>query len=439
MSAAADGGTFRSLRVRNYKLFFIGQLVSVAGTWMQAIAQVTFVLFRLKGGGRQLGILSACTFLPVLCFGLWCGAIVDRGNKRMIVLGAQTVMAVTATAQTLVVLTGHATFPILCAIASVFGMANAFDMPARQAFVSEMVGPDDLPNAVGLNSAVFNSGRIVGQALGGVLVSAIGYAWCFGINAFSFLAVIASLVMMRRSELRLITRAPRERGQIADGLRYVRDTPVLRTVIGLVLIIGTFSLNFQVFLPLLAKNVFHGKEPKVAFFQVVLGIGSLTGSLLGARRKGPSGRMLVRSSFFFGVGFFGMALSHSEPLTLVFIAVVGTAFITFMLTANATLQLSSEPAKRGRVMALYGLVFAGTTPIGSPTVGWIADHFGARTSIAVGGAAALGASALAAGALRRGLLVAGRSATAPVKEKTTAATRETRRGATTTRRSDQRR
>ena len=417
------GGTFRSLRVRNYKLFFVGQLISVAGTWMQAIAQVTFVLFRLKGGGRQLGILSACTFLPILLLGLWCGAIVDRGNKRFIVLGAQSAMAVAAIAQTSVVATGRATFPVLCAIAAVFGMANAFDMPARQAFVSEMVGADDLPNAVGLNSAVFNGGRIVGQALGGVLVGAIGYAWCFGLNALSFLAVIVSLVMMRQSELQLITRTPRQKGQITDGLRYVRNTPVLRTVIGLVLIVGTFSLNFQVFLPLLAKTVFHGKEPKVAFFQVVLGVGSLAGSILGARRKAPSGRLLVRSSFFFGLGFFGMALSHSEALTLVFIAIVGAAFITFMLTANATLQLSSEPAKRGRVMALYGLVFAGTTPIGSPTVGWIADHFGARTSIAVGGAAALVASAVAAWALGRGLLVAGRSDNAPAGQRVPAPAR----------------
>ena len=404
--------TFRSLRIRNYRLFFIGQLISICGTWMQSIAQATYVLYRLNGGGRQLGILSACTFIPILTIGLWAGAVVDRGNKRKILIGAQTLMGLAAICQTIVVLTGTVTFPILCLIAFVFGIGTAFDMPARQAFVSEMVPPEELQNAVSLNSAVFNSGRVVGQALAGVLVSAVGYAWCFGINAFSFGAIIIGFLLMRTSDLLPAQRVARAKGQIADGLRYVGRTPVLRTVILLVLVVGTFSLNFQVFVPLLAKDVFHGKESKVALFQVLMGVGSLIGSLLGARRSAPSGRLVVRSSVMFSLGLFGMAFSNFEPLTWLMLLITGGGFITFMLTANATLQLSSDPALRGRVMALYGLVFAGTTPIGAPFVGWVADTFGPRQSVAVGATAGIIAAAAAVVASRRGLLNPGRGGVA---------------------------
>ena len=400
--------TFRSLRIRNYRLFFVGQLISICGTWMQSIAQATYVLYRLNGGGRQLGILSACTFIPILTIGLWAGAVVDRGNKRKILIGAQTLMGIAAICQTIVVLTETVTFPILCLIAFVFGIGTAFDMPARQAFVSEMVPPEELQNAVSLNSAVFNSGRVVGQALAGVLVSSIGYAWCFGINAFSFGAIIIGFLLMRTSDLLPAQRVARAKGQISDGLRYVGRTPVLRTVILLVLVVGTFSLNFQVFVPLLAKDVFHGKESKVALFQVLMGVGSLIGSLLGARRSAPSARLVVRSSVMFSLGLFGMAFSNFEPLTWLMLLITGGGFITFMLTANATLQLSSDPALRGRVMALYGLVFAGTTPIGAPFVGWVADTFGPRQSVAVGATAGIIAAAAAVLASRRGLLNPGR-------------------------------
>ena len=408
----SGGGTFRSLRIRNYRLFFIGQLISMCGTWMSGVAQSTYVLYRLNGGGRQLGILSACTFLPILTMGLWAGAIVDRSNKRQILIAAQSLMGITAAVQTGLVISGHINFVILCSLALVMGIGNAFDMPARQAFVSEMVGPQDLPNAVGLNSAIFNGGRVVGQALGGVLVASVGYAWCFGINAVSFGAIIIGFLLMRTSELRPMRQVPRAKGQIRDGLNYVRHTPVLRTVILLVLVVGTFSLNFQVFVPLLAKDVFHGKESKVALFQVLLGIGSLAGSLLAAKRSAPSGDVIVKSALTFGLGLIGMAVCPWEQLTWIILVVTGVGFITFMLTANATLQLSSEPAVRGRVMALYGLVFAGTTPVGAPFVGWVADNFGARQSIAVGGAAGLLATLGALLALRRGLLNPGRTQSA---------------------------
>jgi MFS family permease len=397
VAAEPRGSMFRSLSIRNYRLYFTGQLVSVCGTWMQSVAQATYVLFRLDGGGRELGILSACTFLPILMFGLWAGAVVDRSDKRKLLIRAQSVMLVAALGQTMAILTGHATFPVLCAIAAVFGTANAFEMPGRQAFITELVGPEDVPNAVGLNSAIFNSGRIVGQGIGGVLIATLGYAWCFAINAASYFAILIGLFLMRPGEFFAMTRAPRAKGQIREGLTYVKSHPVLRTILSLVLIVGTFSLNFQVFVPLLAKEVFHGGEGKVAFYQVLMGVGSLAGSLLAARRVAPSPRVLIGAACTFGGGLMAMALNPWEPATWALLCITGAGFITFMLTANATLQLSSDPARRGRVMALYAFVFAGTTPIGAPLVGWVADVFGPRHSVALGGTAAIAAN-------RRGLV-----------------------------------
>lgn len=400
---------FRSLRVRNFRLFFAGQLVSLCGTWMQNIAQSTFVLFRLNGSGRQLGILTACQFVPVLLIGLWAGAVVDRSDKRRILMGTQVLMGLTAIAQTVAVVMDAATFPLLCSIAVLFGVGNAFDMPARQAFVSEMVTPNDLPNAVSLSSAIFNAGRIVGLALAGLIISSIGYAWCFGINALSFVAILAGLVMMRTSELWRSAPVKRAKGQITEGVRYVRRIPVLRTVIALVFVLGTFSFNFQVFVPLLAKDVFHGEEGKVAQFQVLVGLGSLTGAVLGARRGSPSARLLIAAMAALSACMLGLALSPWEPLTMLLLLLTGMFFITFVVTANPLLQLSSDPTQRGRVLALYVFVFTGTTPIGGPFIGWFADTFGPRQSVALGGGAALLATVGGLRALRRGFLDASSS------------------------------
>jgi len=398
------GKTFSSLRIRNYQLFFIGQIISLCGTWMQSIAQSTYVLYRLHGSGTQLGVLTGCAFAPMLTMGLWAGAVVDRCNKRRVLLSAQALMGVTALGQAIVVATGNASFTVLCAIALLFGIGSAFDLPARQSFVSEMVGPENLPNAVALNTAIFNSGRVVGQAIAGVLVSVVGYAWCFGINAFSFAAIIGGVLLMRTAELRVSVPVKRGRGQVAEGLRYVRGSATLRTVLGLMFLIGMFSMNFQVFIPVLAKDVFHGRESKVALYQVVLGIGCLTGSMLGARRAAPSGRILVRAAFGLSAGLFGLAASPWELLTFVILLMTGVAYITFLVTANATLQLSSDTQQRGRVMALYGLLFAGSTALGGPLVGWLSDEFGARQSIAFGGFTAAVAAVAGVEGLRRGRL-----------------------------------
>ena len=402
--ATSGRGTFRSLRIRNYRLFFVGQLLSMCGTWMSSIAQTTYVLYRLDGKGRELGLLSAATFTPILLFTLWAGTVADRSDKRRMLVRIQIFFVIVATTQTVLVASGHATVTTLCGIAFLMGCGNAMEMPTRQAFVSELVGPDDLANAVGLNSALFNSGRVVGQAIGGVLVATVGYSWCFGLNAASFTAILVGLLMIRATELHPLQRAVRAKGQIRDGLAHVRDTPVLATVIVLVFITGTLALNFQVFIPLLAKEVFHGGESKVAQFQVILGIGSLSGSLVAAGRKRPTGYRLAGAAALFGVALALAGATTVEPLTWIGLYLAGAGYITFMLTANATLQLHSDPTRRGRVMALYSLVFAGTTPFGAPLVGWVSDRFGAQASINVGAFAALFTGALGIVATRRRLL-----------------------------------
>ena len=397
----ADSGTFASLKVRNYRLFFIGQLVSTSGTWMQASAQSLYVQFRLGGGGRQLGILSACTFVPILVLGLWAGSVADRVDKRRLLIRVQTYMGCVAAVQTVMIVTGAARFWNICVLAFAMGVGNMFEMPSRQAFVGEMVGPETMPNAVGLNSAIFNGARVVGPALGGTIIGTLGYSWAFGLNSLSFAAIVVSLAMMRTGELFPSARRPRGPGAVREGLRYVRHSPTLRTVLLCVLVSGTLSLNFQIFVPLMAQRVFHGTEGKVVSFQILLGWGALTGSLLAARRRSPTGRVLAVSTALFAVGLLAFSASPTEFLGRVAVYVVGVAFITFMLTANATLQLASDPAMRGRVMAIYGVMFAGTTPVGAPFMGWLADTFGARTSVAIGGASSLVTLAIAVVAIRK--------------------------------------
>lgn len=410
----SGGKTFASLEIRNYRLFFVGQLVSMCGTWMQGTAMSAYILYRLHGGGKELGFLSACTFTPMLLFGLWAGAVIDRVPKRRLLTWLQVAMGSVAAVQTVLVATGTARLWMIYVAAFLSGLANAFEMPARQAFVSEIVPSSQIANAVGLNSMIFNGGRVVGQALGGLLVPIVGYSWCFGVNAASYVAIVIGYLMMRTDELHAGTTVARSPGQVREGIRYVMATPVLRTIILLIFVVGTFSLNFQVFVPLLAKQIFHGGPRKVGWFQALVGVGSLAGSFLAARRGKPVARHMVLASAGVGLALGGAALAPVEAVALVALVFTGGTFITIMMTANTTLQLSSDPAMRGRVMAVYSFMFAGTTPLGAPFVGWVADRFGPRESIMVGSIAGFVAAGIAWVALRRGLLdAAAPSAPAP--------------------------
>ena len=384
--------TFASLRVRNYKLFFWGQLVSVSGTWMQGTAQSWLVLKELHAGASALGLLAGLMMAPTLFLGLWAGLLADRYDRRKIVMATNTWAALMASVLAVLTLTHSVRLWMVFLVAFGTGLANAIEMPTRQAFVSELVPVSHVQNAVGLNSATFNGGRVFGPAVAGLLIVLVGTGWCFAFNAASFVAVIIGLALMRSADMYPRPRAARAKGQIREGLRYAGASPVLLSTLVLVFIVGLLTLNFQVFLPLLAKETFHGGAGMVGIFSATQGAGALVGSLASARRTAFTPALLAGATFAVGGSLLGMAVAPVLVLELVLVAASGAAFILMMLTANATLQLNSAPDKRGRVMALYVMMFGGTTPFGAPLLGLISAHFGARVGTAVAGSAALGAA-----------------------------------------------
>jgi MFS family permease len=391
---------FVSLRVRNYRLFFIGQLVSNTGTWMQTVAQSWLVL-QLTDSGTALGLTIGLQFLPILLFGMWGGLIADRVNKRRALVATQATYAALAVTLWALVATHSVELWMVYALAFALGCVTVVDLPTRQAFVTEMVGPDQLPNAIGLNSAVYNAARLLGPAAAGLIIDRAGVAPAFVVNALSFLAVIGGLVVMRPEELFRYAAAPRERGQIRAGLRYVWENPVLRSTLLLVTLVATFGFNFVVILPVLARHTFHGGARLYGTLSALMGLGSVIGALVVAGRQRPSRRLLVGSAVIFG----GLTLLTAEaptPLTAgLLLVAVGASLIVFIATANSTLQLTAESTMRGRVMAVYGLVFLGSTPVGGPLLGWISQHWDARAGLAFSGVVSLGAGLVALGAGRR--------------------------------------
>ena len=382
------GETFSSLRVRNYRLYFAGQVVSVSGSWMQRVAQSWLVL-HLTGSGIALGLVSALQFLPILLFGAWGGLVADRVDKRHLLMVTQSLMGVLALVLGVVTLSGLVQLWMVFLMALLLGAVTAVDNPARQSFVMELVGRRQVTNAVSLNSAVFTASRIVGPAIAGVLITAFGTGWCFVLNAASFGGVLVALLAMEAGQLERLEPSPRARGQLMEGLRFVWSRPDLRTPLALLAIVGTLALNFTVILPLLARNTFHGDASTYGTLFSVLGAGSLAGALFTASRREPSVRLLVGALGFFGLFMLGAAAAPTLPLEILALIPMGVAALAFQTTTTSLIQLRSEPALRGRVMALYSVVFLGTTPIGAPTVGWVAQHFGPRAGLALGGAAVL--------------------------------------------------
>ncbi|MGB8652129.1 MAG: MFS transporter [Mycobacteriales bacterium] len=391
--------TFRSLAVRNYRLFATGQVVSLSGTWAQRVAQDWLVLLIAPNPGVALGVTTGLQFLPVLLFGLYGGVLADRYDKRLLLIGAQSVMGVLALALGLLDLTGVVQLWHVYLLAFLLGLASVVDTPVRQSFVSELVGPDDLPNAVSLNSATFNSARIVGPALAGVAISGVGTAVVFLANALSYVAVLVGLLRIRTEELRPSSRQPRSKGQLREGVDYVRARPELFVPILLVFMVGTFGLNFQVTLALVAKKVFHTGAGSFGLLTSSLAVGSLIGALLSARRSGPPrARTMLAAALAFGLLELLVGLAPTFTSMGLLLVPTGAAVLTFTTTANALVQLGCEPQVRGRVMAIYVLVFLGGTPVGAPLIGVLAEHFGPRASLLLGGAVCA-LSALAAAAL----------------------------------------
>jgi MFS family permease len=380
---------FRSLAIRNYRLFATGQLVSLTGTWMQNVAQDWLVLDLTHKSGTALGITTALQFLPLLLFGLWGGVYADRHNKRRVMVATQAMQGLLAFSLGILVVTGLVQTWMVFLFAFALGLTTVFDLPARQAFVVEMVGPDDVTNAVGLNSATFNSARIVGPAIAGVMIAHGGTPPVFFLNAVSYLAVIYGLSKIREDELFPGRTVERAKGQLVAGLRYVRSRRDLLLPIVLVSVIGMVGLNFQITLALMARNEFHRGAGTYGTLSALLAGGSLAGALLTARRGRPTQRVLIGSAIVFGVLETALGLMPNIVLFSIVLVPTGFAVITFASTALSTVQIGAGEEMRGRVLALYALVFVGGTAFGAPAIGWIGQHAGPRASLVVGGLGSL--------------------------------------------------
>jgi MFS family permease len=398
---AAGGGsggwyarTFRALHTRNYRLFMTGQSVSVVGTWVQRIAQDWLVL-ELTHSGTVLGFMQAFQYLPILLCGPWGGVLADRFDKRKLLLCTQALSAVMATLLGVVTVAGVVKLWMVFVLAAGLGMATAVDNPGRQTFVIEMVGKDDVANAVTLNSVAVNLARIVGPAIAALLIATIGTGPCFLVNGASFLGAMAALWRLDVTALQPAPRQERRRRQLREGLAYVRRTPALLGPLVLLGVVGTFGYEMQVILPLMARNAFHGGASSYGALTSAMGAGAVVGGLVVAGRARASTRGLTMAAMAFGSLLIVLALVPNLSTGLVVLPFLGMASITFLSCGNATLQLHAAPEMRGRVMALWGVAFLGTTPVGGPLIGFIGQHFGARWGALTGGAVSAAAGLVA--------------------------------------------
>lgn len=390
LASAPRVGMFESLRVRNFRLFFGGQLISQIGNWLTLIAQTLLVL-KLTDNGFALGLLAACQFGPVLFLGAWAGLVADRSDKRKLLLIVQTFAMVQSFVLAFIAFMDHPPVGAIYAVAVLGGVATAFDNPARRAYVVEMVPDPNVQNAVSLNSALMTGARVVGPALAGLLITTVGYGWTFATDGLSYLAVIVCLLMMRSSENRRPVVAPRGRGQVREGMRYVRTMPELFVPLVMMTIIGTFAFNFQTVMPLLVKRTLGGDDRTFTLIYSVISLGALAGALIAARRSSVTVRHIVMASFAFGGSMILLAITPNVPATFPIGILVGISSITFMTTSTTIVQLRAAPSMRGRVLALQAIVFLGSTPIGGPILGLVCEHFGARSGVLIGGVSAVAA------------------------------------------------
>lgn len=396
MSAARtfSSRTFAALSVRNFRLYFIGQLISVSGTWMQSVAQGWLVL-QLTGSSVDLGIAVALQYLPMLFLGSYGGLVADRHDKRVILYFTQAGAGLLALLLGLLVTTGHVDPTTVYVLSFGLGVVNLFDVPARQAFVQQMVGRDLITNAVSLNSVLMNSGRIIGPGVAAGFIALVGLAGCFYANAASYVAVIFALWMMRSHEFLPMRTVERERGQLRLGLKYLWNTPLLRNVIVSVAVVGTFAYNFTVTLPLLAHTTFHQRTAsQYGVLMGAMGVGAVAGGLFIAYRSRPTPKLLMGLAFGFAAAMATVAIAPSITWAEVLMIPTGFFAIAFMSSCNATLQLNSSDHMRGRVMSLYGTAFLGTTPIGAPLIGFAIGLTNPRVGLLVGVVSALATAGL---------------------------------------------
>jgi MFS family permease len=390
--------TFAALSVPNYRRYYGGQAISLAGTWMQMTAQAWLVL-TLTHSSTALGVVIGLQTLPVLLLGPYGGVIADRVDKRRLMIILQSAMGVQALILGVLTVTGVVQFWQIGVLAALLGLNNAFENPARQSFMLEMVGPEHLRNAVSLNSVLVNTARVIGPAIAGILIATVGLGVCFLLNSASFVAVVASLIAMDRSALKPSTPTPRGKGQLREGLRYVRRTPDLAVPLLMMAVAGCLTYEFQVTLPVMASRGLHAGATGFGFMTAAMGFGAVAGGLLVAARGKTGLRALTLAATGFGGALALATLAPSLPLELAALALVGWGSISFMSMGNSTLQLTAEPSMRGRVMSLWFVAFQGSTPIGGPMVGWLMAVAGARAglglatvtclAVALGGLAAL--------------------------------------------------
>jgi MFS family permease len=390
--SAVANRTFAALRIRNYRLYFVSQIVSFSGTWMQSVALAWLVL-QLTGSGTALGTVLAMQFLPTLLLAPIGGVIADRFEKRTLIIWTQSAAGLLALALGVVTLSGVVELWMVYALAAGFGSVTALDNPSRQTFVMEMVGPEGVSNAITLNSVVVNAARVIGPAISGVIIATLGVGECFVFNAASYLAVIVAMYLIRPGELFPAARSARAPGQLREGFRYVRHTPVLRTTLIMLAVIGTLTFEFSTTLPMLSDFTFDAGAGGLAAMTALMGVGAVMGGLVVAASSPPTPTRLIVVAAAFGATVLLAAAMPTIGLVYATMPLVGAASVATIATSNTTLQLHSEPHLRGRVMSLFSMALIGSTPIGGPIVGWIGDHAGPRWSLVVGGLGALAAAA----------------------------------------------
>ena len=399
--------TFSALLIsRNYRIYTAGQGVSLAGTWMQTVG-LGWLVLQLTGSGTSVGLVTAAQFIPVLLLAPLGGVFIDRLDTRKVLIFTQAMSAVLALGLGLLTISGDVRLWMVYAIAASAVLLQVVDNPARQLFSLQLVGPENLTNAITLNTVNMNLARIIGPAIGAVIISTIGVGPCFVVNAGTFLFVIAALIAMRSAEFYPKVRAPRAKGQVREGFRYVNRTPGLRTPLIMMALIGTLAYEFQVSLLLTAKYTFHGDGGTYGLMTSAMGVGAVVGGLVTASRERHGLSTLISTSAAFGVLILAVALAPNLALALVALVMMGAVNIAFIARANATLQLAADPAIRGRVMALWTVAFMGSTPIGGPIIGWIGEHVGPRWALGTGGIACLTAAAFGLHQQRRALEPAG--------------------------------
>jgi MFS family permease len=391
-----------SLSIPNYRRYFAGQVVSISGNWMQIVAEMWLVV-QLTGSGVAVGLTAGLQFLPMLLFGAYGGVLADRFDKRRLLMATQGLMALPALALWAITAAGSVEAWMVYGLVLARGCVTAIDNPARQSFVHEIVGPDRVVNAVALNSVIVHTSRMAGPAAAGAVIALAGVGPCFALNALSFAAMFAALRAMDPAQLRPAARAARARGQIRSALREVGRREELRTPLAMMALVGTLSFNFQVLLPLFAAETWDASAAGYALLTSAMGAGSVAGALAAGARGRVSPRLLVVSAAAFGAASVAAAAAPSLAAQALLLVPLGAASVTFAAGVNSSLQLGAPDALRGRVMALYGVVFLGSTPIGAPLVGWLAEEHGPRAGLLLGGVAALAAAAAAQVSHRRRL------------------------------------